>query len=71
MKPSNLSRFKELYCVLFGHSFDEHYYEKEGPEETAFVLEEHSTCTNCELSTVDVSGRLQRYSEQHALSKDT
>lgn len=62
MMPSRLNRFKEFYCVLFGHEFNEHYQEKEGE----LVLEEHFSCVNCGLSTIDISGRLQKYAMENS-----
>jgi hypothetical protein len=61
MKPSNLNRLREFYCVLFGHEFNEHGIESEGD----FILEERVTCSNCRLSAIDISGRIQRYNEKY------
>lgn len=63
MKPAQVNRWKELLCVLFGHEFTESRYEKE--TDTDFILEESHTCQQCQLSTIDISGRLYRYRQQH------
>lgn len=66
MKPRSLNRFREFVCVLFGHEFNEHGMEKEGD----FILEETYTCTNCQLSTIDISGRLQKYYLEQSTQKE-
>jgi len=62
MRIHELNRFKELYCVIFGHEFGEHYYEREAPD--GFVLEHRATCINCRISIIDISGRMRRYAEE-------
>lgn len=64
MKINELNRFKEFFCVLFGHDFGSNFYEREGGPD-GFVLEHHSECVNCGIAVNDNSGRLQRYKEKY------
>ncbi len=46
-------RLCEIFCVIFGHSWDE-YGSIKG--ENGVVLEEHSKCSCCNLENHDRSG---------------
>lgn len=60
----DLNRFKELYCVIFGHEFNEQKWEK---ETDGFILSHTKTCSNCGVSIIDESGYLQKAKEKYGV----
>lgn len=52
MKLNELNRWKEFWCVLNGHEFNE----RDTESDSGYVLEECHTCGNCGLTVRDQSG---------------
>jgi hypothetical protein len=48
-----ISRFKELTCVLFGHQWNQHGSTR---NDRGFILEEYTECSHCWLRNHDGSG---------------
>ena len=62
MLTSQLSRFKELTCVLFGHSWGDKYERSE--IESGRILEQHDTCMHCNLTVIDKTGLINKYEDE-------
>ena len=54
-----LSRWEELMCVLFGHSFNESGNSTD--TETGIVTEEYIKCSDCGIELHDRSGSIELY----------
>lgn len=53
-------RFKEFFCVIFGHNWNE-YGSTSSPN--GRILEEYNVCSSCGLENHDRSGYLVEYEE--------
>jgi hypothetical protein len=54
-----VNRLKELYCVIFGHDWNESGSTTD--PETKIVLEKYKRCQNCTLEIHDRSGYIEKY----------
>ncbi len=60
-----ISRFKELTCVVFGHDWSSH---GRTSDEQGYVLEEYEECRHCGLRNHDDSGYLRAFHRRNDLT---
>lgn len=55
------SRIRLLYCLLFGHEFNEHWENRDDYKGRQHLIEWGQTCSVCGLSYIDKSGMIRLY----------